>query len=278
MKVCPNTLCTILKSMGYSLKINYKKIECNKILTPQERHARNQQFLYIEKQRNNFQKRKYGIISIDSKKKEYIGNFINKGSCWLKVSKEVFAYDYPSWATGVGIPYGIYDISHNQGTVNIGTSYNTGEFAVNSIKRWWETIGYKYYGREKKLLILADSGGSNGCRLKYWKFGLQYEICNKYGISISVSHYPTGTSKYNPIEHLLFSQISNNWKGEPLKNYETMLKFISTTTTNKGLTVSAYLDNNEYEKGIKIKDKQMKELNIEFHKVNPKWNYTICPS
>ncbi len=239
---------------------------------------RNQQFLYIEKLRKLYSKHKFIIISIDAKKKEHIGNFINPGSCWVDEAKIVFAYDYPSWATGIAIPFGVYDILYKYGFINVGISGNTGEFAVNSIKKYYETFGKKKYKNNKKILILADSGGSNGCRLKLWKYRLQQEICNEFGVEVTVAHYPTGTSKYNEIEHKLFCHISNNWAGNPLINYETMLNYIATTTTKTGLFTDAVIDKNEYKTGIKITKKQMDDLNIEFYDKNPKWNYTIRPN
>ena len=242
--ICANTVCSLLKKNGYSLQINHKKIEINRILTKQEQYQRNQQFLYIEKLRRYFVKNNFIIISVDAKKKELIGNFINKGSCWVKDEKGVNAYDYPSWASGTAIPFGVYDILYKYGFVNVGISSNTGEFAVNSIKQYYETFGSKFYKNKKKILILADGGGSNGCRLKLWKYGLQHEICNRFGVDITVAHYPTGTSKYNEIEHKLFCHISNNWAGNPLINYETMLNYISTTTTKTGLSANAILDEN----------------------------------
>ena len=276
--VCANTICSLLRENGYSLQINHKKIEINRILTKEERYQRNQQFLKIEKLIKKFSKNKFITISVDAKKKEHIGNFINKGATWRNIEKEVYAYDYPSWASGVGIPFGIYDTFHKYGFVNVGTSYNTGKFAVQSIKQYYETFGKKSYENNKKMLILADSGGSNGCRLKLWKYDLQHEICNKFGIEVTVAHYPTGTSKYNLIEHKFFCHISNNWAGNPLIDYETMLNYISTTTTKNGLTANAILDKNTYEKGIRITKKQMDDLNIEFDNKIPKWNYTIYPN
>jgi len=277
-RVCANTVCSLLKKSGYSLQINHKKIEINRILTKEERYLRNQQFLKIEKLRKHFSKNKFIIISVDAKKKEYIGNFINKGVVWRNLEKEVYAYDYPSWASGTGTPFGVYDILHKYGFVNVGISYNTGEFAVQSIKKYYETFGYKSYQNNKKMLILADGGGSNGCRLKLWKYDLQHKICNEFGMEVTVAHYPTGTSKYNPIEHNLFCQISDNWAGIPLIDYQTMLKYISTTKTETGLYVNAILDKNIYERGIRITKKQMNELNIEFDTKIPKWNYTILPN
>ena len=275
--VCPNTVCALLRDIGYSLRINHKKFEYNKILTKEQRKQRNEQFLYIKSQRIHFQKNKYGIISIDAKKKEYIGNFKNSGKSWRQQQKNVNAYDFPSWAIGVGISFGIFDTTLNQGTVIVGTSYNTPEFAIDALSQWWEMTGYKHYEKNKKLLILADGGGSNGWRSRYWKWGLQHKICNIYGIEVSLSHYPTGTSKYNPIEHKLFCHISKNWEAQPLTSYETMLKYIATTTTKTGLSVEAVLNDIQYEKGLKITDKELSELNIVKHSVIPKWNYTIKP-
>jgi len=276
-KICGNTVCTLLKEMGYSLKINHKKIEYNKILTQEEKLERDLQFKYIETEQKIYRKKQDAIISIDAKKKELIGNFKNQGSNWLKEHYTVNAYDYPTWAIGIGIPYGIYNLLKNTGTVIVGTSHNTSDFAINSLKKWWETEGEKYYGKSRKILILADGGGSNASRSRVWKYGLQHELCNKYEIEITVAHYPPGTSKYNPIEHRLFSQISNNWAGRPLINYQTMLNFIATTSTSTGLTVNALIDNNLYEIGKKISDKEMNELHISYHQVLPKWNYTISP-
>lgn len=276
--ISPNTVCSLLRDMGYSLRINHKRIEYNKVLTKEERKQRNEQFLYIKKMRLYYKHKKYGTISVDAKKKEYIGDFKNNGRCWVQQQRIVNAYDYPSWATGVGISFGIYDTELNQGMVVVGTSFNTPEFAVDSIKKWWEISGYKHYEKAGKVLILADGGGSNGWRTRFWKYGLQHKICNQYGIEVSVSHYPTGTSKYNPIEHRLFCHISKNWEGQPLINYEIMLNYLSTTTTKNGLSVSSILNDAIYQKGLKVSDQEFEKLNIVKHDVIPKWNYTIKPN
>jgi len=278
IEVCPNTVCSLLKDDGYSLRINHKKFEYNKILTKQEREDRNNQFLYINSQKRYYQNNKFGILSVDAKKKEYIGNFKNNGKSWRQQKQNVNAYDFPSWAIGVGISFGIFDIVLNHGTVIVGTSYNTPEFAIDALTQWWKISAYKHYEKKGKLLILADGGGSNGWRSRYWKWGLQHKICNEFGLEVSVSHYPTGTSKYNPIEHKLFCHISKNWEGQPLNNYETMLKYIASTTTKTGLSVEAVLNDIQYEKGLKITDKQLNELNIIKHSIIPKWNYTIKPN
>lgn len=274
-----DTIGKLLKDMGYSLKINYKKIESNpKKSTPESRKKRNQQFLYINQMRETFHKQNNLMISVDSKKKESVGNFKNQGAIWCTGPKEVNAYDFLSLASGVFIPYGIYCINSNKGFVVGGISYNTAELAVNSIEKWWNLEAIDMGVEQKSLLILADGGGSNGSRNKLWKLSIQNNLCNTYGMNVTVCHYPPGTSKYNPIEHRLFSEISKNWAGEPLKDYETILNYINTTKTKTGLRVKAIIDKTKYEKGKKISDVEMKKINIKYHDVLPDWNYTISPS
>ncbi len=277
--VSPNTVGKLLKSMKYSLKINYKKIESNpKKSTPESRKKRNQQFEYINRMREKFRKQNVPSISVDAKKRENVGNFKNQGAIWCKNPKKVNVYDFRSLASGVFIPYGIYDIVNNNGFVVGGISYNTAEFAVNAIVKWWTAELINMTVQQKELFILADGGGSNGSRSRLWKKCLQELLCDKFNISVTVCHYPPGTSKYNPIEHRLFSEISKNWAGEPLIDNETILNYISTTKTKTGLSVKAILDEKIYEKGIKISDAEMKQININFHDVLPQWNYTILPS
>lgn len=277
--VSSDTIGKLLKDMGYSLKVNYKKIESNpRKSTPESREKRDQQFKYINQMCESFFMQDNLMISVDSKKKELVGNFKNQGAIWCTKPKEVNAYDFLSLASGVFIPYGIYCINSNTGFVVGGTSYNTAELAVNAIQKWWDMEAKNMGPVHKSLLILADGGGSNGSKNRLWKLSVQNKICNKYGINVTVCHYPPGTSKYNPIEHRLFSEISKNWAGEPLIDYETILNYIRTTKTKTGLEVKAILDDAYYEKGIKITDKEMKEINIQYHKVNPQWNYTISPT
>jgi len=265
--------------MGYSLKINYKKIESDpKKSTPESREKRDQQFIYIDQVCEASQKQNTPRISVDAKKKELVGNFKNQGVKWCINPNEVNAYDFRSMASGVFIPYGIYDMDNNNGFVVGGVSYNTAEFAVNSIVKWWETEISNLDDKQKSLLILADGGGSNGSRNRLWKICIQKLLCDKYGIAVTVCHYPPGTSKYNPIEHRLFSEISKNWAGEPLLNNETILNYISTTKTKTGLKVIADIDHTVYEKGIKISNDEMSKINIKYHEVLPQWNYTISPS
>jgi len=264
--------------MNYSLKVNSKEIESNpKKGTKESRIRRNQQFNYIKQMREYYIEQDNPIISTDTKKRELVGNFRNSGAIWCTDSKKVNVYDFRSSADGVFIPYGIYNTTKNTGFVVGGISYNTAEFAVNSIEKWWCMDGKDMYSKRKSLLILADGGGSNGSSNKMWKLCIQKILCDKYGINVTVCHYPPGTSKYNPIEHRLFSEISKNWAGEPLKDYETILNYINTTKTSTGLKVKAVIDEKIYEKGIKVSDKEMKKINIKYHAVLPEFNYTIYP-
>lgn len=185
-------------------------------------------------------------------------------------------YDFPSLGVGRATPYGIYDLKRNEGMVNVGISYDTSEFAVESIRQWWLMFGRNNYPNANGLMICADGGGSNGSRNKGWKFHLQ-EFANQINIPITVCHYPPGTSKWNKIEHCMFSYITMNWKGKPLISYETIIKLISGTKTKKGLTVASRLDEKEYTKGVKILDEEMEKLQIEYHSLHPKWNYSISP-
>ena len=214
INVCPNTVKKLLQNMGYSLKINYKRFESDpKKATPISIKERDQQFKYIKQVRKEFNNREDSIvISVDSKKKELIGNFYNKGRAWCKAPPQVNAYDFLTLAEGKFNPYGIYDLKHNCGLVVGGISSDTSEFAVNSIERWLRSQPNK--ANIKSLLILADGGGSNGSSNKMWKYGIQKKICEKYNIEVSVCHYPPGTSKFNPIEHHMFSELSKNCAGQ----------------------------------------------------------------
>lgn len=279
INVSPNTVRNLLADMNYSLKINYKKIESNpKKVTAESRLKRDCQFKYISQMRASFMQQDHVIISTDAKKKELVGNFNNDGAIWCQKPIEVNAYDFKSLSEGVFIPYGIYDIVKNKGFIVGGTSYNTSEFAVNAICKWLNFELKKRKAPVKALLILADGGGSNGSRNKLWKLCIQENLCNPYEVSVTVCHYPPGTSKYNPIEHRLFSEISKNWSGKPLVGYETILKYISSTKTVTGLRVKACLDKTTYEKGIKISDEEMESIKIKKHNVLPEWNYTIFPA
>jgi len=270
--ICENTVGRMLKEMGYSLQANVKAKEGK---THKDRNA---QFLYINELAKEFVKQGNPVISVDAKKKERIGDFKNPGKRWYPKGspQQVNVYDFPSLSKGTAIPYGAYDIQNNNGIVNVGISHETAEFAVESTKRWWKQFGHQQYPHAKKILICADGGGSNGSRNRAWKFYLQL-LSDEISLPITVCHYPPGTSKWNKIEHRMFSFISMNWKGQPLINFETVVNMISATKTKSGLKIKAFLDRKDYKTGIKISDKQMKNLNLKFHDLHPQWNYTIIP-
>jgi len=261
-----------LCALEYSLQLNVKHKEGT---APKNR---DRQFQKINAAVKKYLDRGEPVLSVDTKKKELVGEFSNKGRSWRRKGDpcKVNVYDYPSLSAGKAIPYGAYDLQRNEGFVNIGMTHDTAEFAVNSIRQWWNRMGRHHYAGAGRLLICADGGGSNGSRNRAWKFHLQH-LADTLAIDISVCHYPPGTSKWNKIEHRLFSFISLHWQGEPLVSYETVVKLIGSTTTRKGLRVKAKLDKRKYKKGVKITDEEMEKLNIEYHDVNPQWNYTIKP-
>ena len=271
-KIDPDTVGRLLKENDYSLQANKKNIEGSSV---PERDA---QFRYINEKAKEFINQEYPVISVDAKKKENVGEFKNPGRTWEKKgkAKEVNVYDFPSLGIGRATPYGIYDLKRNEGMVNVGMSYDTSEFAVESIRQWWLMFGRNNYPDAKGLMICADGGGSNGSRNKGWKFHLQ-ELVNQIKIPITVCHYPPGTSKWNKIEHRMFSFITMNWKGKPLVSFETIIELISGTKTNKGLTVASLLDEKECNKGVKFSDEDMARLKIEYHSLHPKWNYSLSP-
>lgn len=239
---------------------------------------RNQQFELVAENKQFFDDINQPKITTDSKKKELIGNFKNPGRKWSKFFEEVLNHEFRSQAEGIANPYGIYDINNNYGFMVVGTTYDTPEFAVDSIELWLTSYGFNTYNNINQLLILCDAGGSNGYRLRLWKYSLYKNICIPYDIAVTVCHYPTGASKWNPTDHRLFSFITRNWAGEPLRSYEIMLNFMRNTTTKTGLKVDAILHEKIYQKGIKITDEQMKSINIKHHDVLPQWNYTIYPN
>lgn len=271
-RINPDTVGRLLKERGYSLQANVKTKEAG---SGPERDA---QFRYINEQVKKFMIRGDPVISVDIKKKEKVGEFKNPGRTWRKKGqpKEVNVYDFTSLGIGTAIPYGTYDIKRNEGLVNVGVSRDTAEFAVESIRQWWHKFGRHQYPNAKELLICADGGGSNGSRNRGWKFFLQ-KLADQIRLLITVCHYPPGTSKWNKIEHSMFSFISMNWRGQPLVSYETVIKLISATTTSKGLTVAARLDEREYEAGIKFSDDDIAQLEIQPHPLYPKWNYSVLP-
>lgn len=271
-QVTHETVRSILKAQGYSLQTN------KKMLSGKDHPDRGSQFRYINQTVNRFFRNNNPVISVDTKKKELVGNFGNKGHEWKKKGEatKVLDHDYKSLSDGVAVPYGSYDLKRNEGFVNVGVSSDTAEFAVNSIWEWWRHFGKKSYKNSEELLICADGGGSNSSRSRAWKFYLQ-ELANKIGVSITVCHYPPGTSKWNKIEHRMFSFISMNWKGKPLENFETVLKLISETKTKTGLKISSKLDERTYEKGKKISQEDYETIVLKFKNKFPLWNYKIEP-
>ena len=262
----------LLHEMGYSLQSNRKTIEGS------DHPDRDKQFEFINQQSKEFIVGEQPVISVDTKKKELVGNFKNRGKELRPKGdpEHIMVYDFLCHAVGRVSPYGVYDIANNLGCVNVGADNDTAEFAVESIRRWWNNMGRERYPYASSLLITADGGGSNGSRVRLWKIKLQ-EFADETGLSISVSHFPPGTSKWNKIEHRLFSFISQNWRGKPLISHEVIVNLIAATTTKKGLRVDCTLDNNSYPKGIKVTDDQMQSINIERNSFHGEWNYTIKP-
>jgi transposase len=263
----------ILKNAGFALKANKKTIEGVK-----NHPDRDRQFQHINKVGLNYQIQGKPIVSVDCKKKELIGNFKNNGREWQErgTNTHVNVYDFKSLAEGKAVPYGIYDIINKKGFVNVGISGDTAEFSVESIRRWWKQAGKTLYPKSTELLVLADGGGSNGSRNRLWKHQLQV-LANETRLDIQVCHYPPYTSKWNAIEHELFSFISINWRAKPLLSLEVIIEVISNTTTKAGLTVQAVKDSNTYPTGIKITDKEMKKLHIIRDEFHGDWNYKIKP-
>ena len=261
-----------LEEMGYTLQLNVKTRE-----GPQHVN-RDAQFRYLNRQVKAFRRVGDPVISVDTKKKELVGAFKNGGRRWLPkgMADQVPVHDFPQKGKGKAIPYGAYDIALNRAVVNVGVTHDTAEFAVESIRRWWRLDGRRHYKKAGRLLICADGGGSNGSRTRAWKLHLQ-ALSDETGMAITVCHYPPGTSKWNKIEHRLFSFISLNWKGKPLINYETVVNLIGGTHTRSGLKVHALLDTNLYETGVEVSKQDLDQLRLKRHKVHPDWNYTLLP-
>lgn len=269
--VSKNTVGRLLRQMDYKLRVNRKQIAAATSPT------RNQQFLYIGEQRQRFATQGLPIISVDSKKKELIGAFKNPGAKWDHQPHLVNDHDFRSQAAARAIPRGLYDTQANRGAVFVGTSHDTPAFAVDTIAQWWRCEGQLRYPEAHEILILADGGGSNDSRSRGWKKTLQEKICNSFSLTVTVCHYPPGTSKWNPIEHRLFSQISRNWAGQPLVDMDTMLNYIRTTKTDSGLSVTAYLVPDNYDTGIKISDQEIRQLNLVRHHTLGHRNYSLSP-
>jgi len=267
------TTASLLKELDYSLQSNKKTKE------GRSHEDRDAQFQYINKSITELQSREQPTISVDTKKKENIGEFKNNGREYSKKGKpvEVDSHDFPDKKLGKVVPYGIYDIGKNKGWVSVGISSDTAEFAVNAIRTWWYKMSKEVYSDSTTdLLITSDCGGSNGYRVRLWKLELQ-KFSTGSGLKIHVRHFPPGTSKWNKIEHWLFSYISKNWRGKPLISRKTVVNLIGSTKTQTGLRVMAVLDENEYEKGIKVTEEEMTALNIKGETFHPEWNYTISP-
>jgi Rhodopirellula transposase DDE domain len=271
ISVSPNTIARLLQQMGYSLRVNHKQIS-----TSSSPH-RNLQFEYLTELRGRFQRRHLPIISVDTKKRELVGNFKNPGQRWECRPYRVFDHDFRTDSIGIAIPYGIYDLTENRGTFVVGVSHDTPAFAAHAIAHWWYQEGSRRYSGSRQILILADTGGSNGYRCYAWKTELQSQLANSFALSVTVAHYPPGASKWNPIEHRLFSEVSRNWAGEPLDSYQKILNYTRTTKTQSGLTVTAYLDRRNYPCGLKPTPDQLASLRLQRHEILPEWNYTIKP-
>jgi hypothetical protein len=271
--VSHTTVYRLLSELDYSMQGNQKSIEGNS-----QHPDRNDQFENINKKVKEFQDKGQPVISVDTKKKELIGKFKNNGKEYCKKGQptKVNVHDFEDKKKGSVRPYGVYDIKNNQGWVNVGTDKDTAMFAVESIRRWWYNLGKENYPHATQILITADGGGSNGSRTRLWKYELQ-KLATELDLDITVCHYPPGTSKWNAIEHRMFSYISQNWRGRPLESHEVIINLIASTTTKKGLKIKCAIDDNKYEKGIKISDEQMELININADSVLGNWNYTIKP-
>lgn len=289
IKVGKTTVGNILKKMNFSLKSNSRKISNGgRRLTKEESEIRDKQFKYIKRNRKKFVKKDLPVISVDTMKKDLIGNFRNPGTRYKKEADLTNDHDFASYAIGKSFPYGLFDDHRYEGFIYVGqalwdkkekrfASSETPEFAAESLSRWWRDYGSKRYPEADEILILADSGGSNGYRSHMWKFKLHELLCNKHGIKVTVCHYPPGASKWNPVEHRLFSEISKNWRGTPLKTFETVLKYIRTTKTKTGLRVRAQLVTKKYKKGQTVSKENLKKINLEPHRILPDWNYSLHP-
>lgn len=268
----PPTIARVLGDIGYALRANVKSKE------PGSNHPdRDRQFQHIAQKKADFMQAGLPVISVDTKKKELIGNFKNAGRVWCQQPEQVNGHDFLSQGIGRAVPYGIYDLSHNRGYVYVGQSADTPEFAVDAIVQWWQSEGTLGYPQAERLLILADAGGSNGARPRRWKQQLQEQLADYLGLTVTVCHYPTGCSKYNPIEHKLFSFISINWAGKPLRTFESVLNCIRETSTATGLRVKAFLCDRTYAKGQRVSDQEMRALNLLRDATCPNWNYSLQP-
>ena len=272
-QISHRSVADLLNQLGYSLQSNQKTRE------GKEHPDRDAQFQYINERAKEYLAEGSPVISVDAKKKELVGDYKNNGREWRPKGcpEPVQTHDFPNPQVGKAIPYGVYDRGRNLGWVNVGRDHDTASFAVESIRRWWKQMGQVLYPDAKRLLICADAGGSNGYRIKLWKVELQ-RFSNEVGLEITVCHYPTGASKWNAIEHRLFSYISMNWRGRPLVSHEVVVGLIGSTRTEAGLEVTAQLDTGTYPIGVDVTKGQMNQLHIQGHPFHPDWNYTLIPT
>jgi Rhodopirellula transposase DDE domain len=268
---CRHTVAALLRELDYRLRVNVKR------LTGPYHRDRDTQFRYLTSLVDLFREEGWPILSVDTKKKELVGNFANPGATWVAEPYEVNAHDFVSDALYRVAPYGLYDVLANHGHVIVGTSAASPRFAGEAVGRWWGRIGCHRYPEAGALLLLADGGGSNGYRPRLWKQSVQELLADRYGLVVTVCHYPTGASKWNPVEHRLFGPISTNWAGVPLQSPEVLLGFLRGTTTATGLRVTAEWWERTYPRGVKVSAAEMAELHIEHHEVCPRWNYTFTP-
>lgn len=272
IRVCPNTVRRLLQRLGYALRANRKS------LSGPQSPERDRQFRYLQHQRQAFARSGLPIISVDTKKKELVGLFKNAGRIWSRHEPlPVNDHDFRSQAKGIAIPRGLLDLGANRGSVLIGTSRDTAQFAVDAIVHWWRQDGRRRYPKANELLILADSGGSNSARCRLWKYALQEKLVDPDQLGVTVCHYPTGASKWNPIEHRLFSEISKHCAGLPWSDYPTIVRRVAGTRTKTGLRVKCTLSHQNYETKIKVSDAQMRSLDYLKHPTLPQWNYTLLP-
>jgi len=271
-KISHETIGSLLEKIGYSLQANSKVLEGSK------HPDRNQQFEFINNNAQEVQLSNNPVISVDTKKKELVGMYKNVGKTYRPKGnpEEVKVYDFVDEELGKANPYGVYDIGNNLGFVSVGTDHDTAVFAVDTIRRWWNTMGKERYPEASELMITADGGGSNGSRVRLWKLELQ-KFANEIGFPVRVSHFPPGTSKWNKIEHKMFSYISMNWRGRPLVTHEVIVNLIANTTTNSGLQINAELNRNTYPTGIKVSDLEFESINIKRNEFHGEWNYIISP-
>jgi len=269
-RISHTTVARLLRIDAYSLRTNRKR------LARTSEPDRDQQFRLIQRRRQWFLSRNLPVLSVDTKKKELVGNFKNPGVCWRREARDVLDHDFPSAALGRAIPFGIYDQGWNTGFVVVGTSHETAEFAIEALRTWWLKRGFWRYPTARQWLIEADCGGANGNRLWAWKVGLQ-RLADEFGVAITVSHYPPGASKWNRIEHRMFNLISKNWEGEPLTSYETVLNHIRTTRSTTGFFCEALLDNRSYETKQSATAAEKAAVALKQYKVLPQWNYTVLP-